>query len=98
VDATQNQDCRFDSPLCLPKPCEIDTVWGKTTCEELAARYSTEELPISETQFLSWNPNILGACSWVHNSQRVCKGPPGGFFKASGVIYAPTTAGSYYTT
>lgn len=31
VDATQNQDCRFDSPLCLPKPCEIDTVWGKTT-------------------------------------------------------------------
>ncbi|KAE8326141.1 hypothetical protein BDV39DRAFT_216108 [Aspergillus sergii] len=98
VDATQDKQCQFDTPLCLPKPCEIDTIWGKTTCEELAARYSTDELPISETQFLSWNPNILGACSWVHNSQRVCKGPPGGFFKASGVIYAPTTAGSYYTT
>ncbi|KAF5855296.1 hypothetical protein ETB97_009476 [Aspergillus alliaceus] len=98
IDATQDQECRFDFPLCLPKPCDIDTIWGKTTCEELAARYSSDKAPISETQFLSWNPNILGACSWVHNSQRVCKGPPGGFFKASGVIHAPTTAGSYYTT
>ncbi|KAE8373377.1 hypothetical protein BDV26DRAFT_296977 [Aspergillus bertholletiae] len=86
VDATQDRDCHFDSPFCLPKPCEIDATWGRTTCEELAARDSTDEHHISETQFLSWNQNILGACSWVHNSQRVCKGPPGGFFKASGVI------------
>ncbi|KAB8260731.1 hypothetical protein BDV32DRAFT_158653 [Aspergillus pseudonomiae] len=101
LPVTTYETTLFASTRTMPVTSTGTPLQSPTSCpghEELAARYSTDEVPISEMQFLSWNPNILGACSWVHSSQRVCKGPPGGFFKASGVIYTPTTAGSYYTT
>lgn len=40
----------------------------------LAAKYSTEESPVSLTQFLAWNPYIQGTCDRVNHIQRVCKG------------------------
>ena len=31
VHATQHDECHFTEPLCLPKPCELDTIWDKTS-------------------------------------------------------------------
>lgn len=31
VRATNNEFCEYDSPICLPPPCEIDTVWYNPT-------------------------------------------------------------------
>ncbi|GIJ83220.1 hypothetical protein Asppvi_001740 [Aspergillus pseudoviridinutans] len=92
IRATQDDFCQFDTPICLPPPCEIDIVIGNPSCEELAAQYSTEGSPVTLTQFLTWNPAILGSCGHLNHVQRICKGPPGGRFKPSGVISAPTTA------
>ncbi|KAJ5135679.1 uncharacterized protein N7515_004957 [Penicillium bovifimosum] len=101
VAATGDQSCQFDSPICLPLPCEIDIVWGNPSCQALATRYSTESNNITLTQFMSWNPTILGSCGFVNHVQRVCKrfghSPPGGQFTATAVIYAPTAVGSYYS-
>ncbi|KAI3067253.1 hypothetical protein CBS147339_8519 [Penicillium roqueforti] len=98
VRATNNEFCEYDSPICLPPPCEIDTVWYNPTCEELAQKYSTASNNITLTQFLTWNANILGSCGFLNDAQRICKSPPGGHFSPTGVVYAPTAAGSYYST
>ncbi|KAK1146011.1 hypothetical protein N8T08_003659 [Aspergillus melleus] len=95
---TGSYSCSFEGAICLPKPCELDIVYGSNTCEALAAKYSTDESPVSLTQFLAWNPYLQGSCDRVNHVQRVCKGPPGGRFKPSGVIAAPTGPGEYYTT
>ncbi|KAL4941851.1 hypothetical protein BDV06DRAFT_212346 [Aspergillus oleicola] len=88
----------FESAICLPLPCELDIIYGSQTCEGLATKYSTNESPVTLTQFLAWNPHIRGTCGRVNHVQRVCKGPPGGRFKSSGVISAPTGASEYFTT
>ncbi|RAH80511.1 carbohydrate-binding module family 18 protein [Aspergillus japonicus CBS 114.51] len=93
-----NSGCQFTEPICLPLPCELDTVYLNPTCADLAARYSTDNNEVTVTQFLSWNPFIQGSCGSLYTGQRVCKSPPGGRFNATAIIYAPTTAGSYYTT
>ncbi|KAL2827355.1 hypothetical protein BDW59DRAFT_171377 [Aspergillus cavernicola] len=99
VHITGDDACQFQSSICLPFACEIDFFYDNPTCEELAGRYSTAEFPVSlTTQFLAWNPHIQGSCSFLNHLQRVCKGPPGGYHKPSGVIAAPTGAGEYYTT
>lgn len=98
VHATNSQSCDFDSAICLPLPCDLDTVWNTPTCDDLAAQYSTEGNNVTMTQFLTWNPNILGSCGFLQDVQRICKSPPGGHFSGTGVIYAPTAAGSYYST
>ncbi|KAF9891873.1 hypothetical protein FE257_003358 [Aspergillus nanangensis] len=90
--------CFIKGAICLPKPCEIDIVSGDNTCEALAAKYSTDDSPVSLIQFLAWNPYLHGTCEDVYLVQRVCKGPPGGRFKPSGVIAAPTGPGDYFTT
>ncbi|KAJ5631936.1 carbohydrate-binding module family 18 protein [Penicillium longicatenatum] len=98
VAATGDQGCEFHSPICLPFPCEIDVVWDHPSCQDLATRYSTESNNITLTQFMAWNPTILGSCGFVSHVQRVCKSPPGRQFTATAVVYAPTAAGSYYST
>ncbi|KAL4801183.1 hypothetical protein BDV18DRAFT_149844 [Aspergillus unguis] len=95
---TGSSSCSFDSPICLPKPCEIDVFYDNPTCEELASRYSSDLQPVTLTQLLAWNPHIEGSCGSLNFVQRVCKGPPGGRFKPTGVISAPTGASEYFTT
>ncbi|KAL4945824.1 hypothetical protein BDV06DRAFT_218899 [Aspergillus oleicola] len=88
-----NGMCHFDTPICLPPPCDIDMFYGNPTCEELAAKYSTPERPVSLVQFLAWNPHIQGQCDFLNHVQHVCKGPPGGYFKPTGsIVVAPTAS------
>ncbi|KAL2860034.1 hypothetical protein BJX68DRAFT_275493 [Aspergillus pseudodeflectus] len=98
VHITGEADCYFETSICLPLPCDIAQFDGNPTCEDLIARYSTDEFPVSLTQFLAWNPHIQGSCRFLNHLQRVCRGPPGGYHKPSAVIAAPTGASEYYTT
>ncbi|KAE8354557.1 carbohydrate-binding module family 18 protein [Aspergillus coremiiformis] len=65
--------CQFTEPICLPLPCELDTVYLNPTCADLAARYSTDGNEVTLIQFLSWNPYIQGFCGSLNTGQRVCK-------------------------
>lgn len=96
--ATGDPMCQFNTPICLPLSCEGEVVWDGQSCAQLAAQYSSDKLNVTEMMFLSWNPNIVGDCSRLKPGQRVCSRPPGGQFAPTGVIYAPTAAGSYYST
>ncbi|RAK80817.1 carbohydrate-binding module family 18 protein [Aspergillus fijiensis CBS 313.89] len=98
IHATGDTACQFDKPICLPLPCELDTIYHFPSCEDLAARYSTEDHNVTLTQFLSWNPYIQGSCGYLNAAQRVCTSAPGGTYNATAAIYAPTAAGSYFTT
>ncbi|KAL4879022.1 hypothetical protein BJY04DRAFT_220618 [Aspergillus karnatakaensis] len=98
VAITGSRSCYFNSSICVPLPCQIDHFFGHRTCDELAARYSTDDFPISVTQLLAWNPHLQGTCDLVAQAQRLCRSPPGGYQKPSGVISAPTSPGEYYTT
>ncbi|KDN72120.1 hypothetical protein CSUB01_11859 [Colletotrichum sublineola] len=97
--ATGDMDCFFDRPVCVPFPCELDTVWDEPSCDELAERYSNSTYTVTTIQFLSWNKNIQGSCSGIAPGQRVCKGAPGGTSpKPNATIIAPGATGTptYY--
>ncbi|KAM0449210.1 hypothetical protein ACHAO4_007874 [Trichoderma viride] len=96
--ATNDPFCGFTSPICLPLACNGEIIWDGQSCDQLALQYSNSTNNITTLMFLSWNPNILGDCQRLAPGQRVCSSPPDGQFIPSGVIYAPTAAGSYYTT
>ncbi|KAK2007838.1 agglutinin isolectin 1 [Colletotrichum eremochloae] len=97
--ATGDMDCFFDRPVCVPFPCELDTVWDEPSCDELAERYSNSTYTVTTIQFLSWNTNIQGSCSGIAPGQRVCKGAPGGTSpQPNATIIAPGATGTptYY--
>ena len=90
---TGSSSCSFEGAICLPKPCELEIIYGHNTwygvpssltnvwysinipCSEgLATKFSTDDAPVSLTQFLAWNPYIQGSCDRVNHVQRVCKG------------------------
>ncbi|KAJ6019714.1 hypothetical protein N7522_001781 [Penicillium canescens] len=97
--ATGNADCYFNTTVCLPQPCPITTVWDAPSCSSLADLASNATYNVSESQFLSWNSNILGSCDGVSNGQRVCLQAPGGTWATPPVaITAPTGTGAYFTT
>lgn len=96
--ATNDPFCEFTLPICLPLPCDGEIIWDGQSCDQLALQYSNSTNNITTLMFLSWNPNILGDCQRLAPGQRICSSPPGGHYVPSGVIYAPTAAGSYYTT
>ncbi|KAI0530291.1 hypothetical protein GGR58DRAFT_493829 [Xylaria digitata] len=99
--ATRDYGCQFNTTICLPLPCELDTVWDSPSCAALAERYSNSTDKLTELQFLSWNPNIQGSCEGVAIGQRVCKGAPGGTFPSPvATITAPGATGTavYYST
>jgi hypothetical protein len=96
--ATGDALCQFTTPICLPPSCEGEVIWDGESCSDLATKYSSDGLKVTEMMFLSWNPNIVGDCTRLKLGQRVCSRPPGGQYKPTGVIYAPTAAGSYYST
>ncbi|KAL3709003.1 hypothetical protein TMatcc_002792 [Talaromyces marneffei ATCC 18224] len=96
--ATGDPDCYFDSPICLPPPCYIQPVWNSPSCESLAKLASNTTYNVSETQFLSWNGNILGSCDGVANGQRICLQAPGGTYPSPSVTIVAPTGTAYYTT
>ncbi|KAF8847581.1 carbohydrate-binding module family 18 protein [Acephala macrosclerotiorum] len=96
--ATNDYYCQFNTTICLPLPCELDTVFGSPTCDNLAELYSTSDTSIDLTQFLFWNKAIQGSCGFLAIGQRVCKSPPGGHYTPSATFAVPAAAGSYYTT
>ncbi|PON25458.1 LysM domain-containing protein [Trichoderma gamsii] len=96
--ATNDPFCEFDSPICLPLACDGEIIWDGQSCDQLALQYSNSTNNVTTLMFLSWNPNIVGDCQRLAPGQRVCSSPPDGQFVPTGVIYAPTAAGSYYTT
>ncbi|KAF3031169.1 hypothetical protein E8E12_000443 [Didymella heteroderae] len=61
--------------LCLPDSCAVHKLDPLDTCESIAVRYG-----ISDTQFLTWNPNIDSLCNNIDNfvHDYICVGPPGG--------------------
>ncbi|KAF2969309.1 hypothetical protein GQX73_g4254 [Xylaria multiplex] len=99
--ATRDYSCQFNTTICLPLPCELDTVWDSPSCATLAERYSNSTNRLTELQFLAWNPNIQGSCDGIAIGQRVCKGAPGGTFPSPvATITAPAATGTgvYYST
>lgn len=96
--ATNDAFCEFDSPICLPIACDGEVIWDGQSCDQLALQYSNSTNNVTTLMFLSWNPNIVGDCQRLAPGQRVCSSPPDGQFIPTGVIYAPTAAGSYYST
>ncbi|CZR68554.1 uncharacterized protein PAC_18453 [Phialocephala subalpina] len=96
--ATNDYYCQFNTTICLPLPCELDTILGSPTCDNLTELYSTTETSIDLTQFLFWNKAIQGSCGFLAIGQRVCKSPPGGHYTPSATFAVPAAAGSYYTT
>ncbi|KAL4861681.1 hypothetical protein BDV12DRAFT_203762 [Aspergillus spectabilis] len=67
---TGSLSCLFDTPICVPLACEIDYFFGYFTCEELVAQYSNDDIAVSVTQFLAWNPHLQGDCNQVVHAQR----------------------------
>jgi hypothetical protein len=98
IAITGDDFCQFEDSICLPLPCDGEVIWDGESCSDLAAKYSTSSRTVTERMFLSWNPRILGDCQRLGPGQRVCSAAPGGNFVPTGVIYAPTAAGSYYVT
>lgn len=99
--ASQDYSCQFDKPVCLPLPCQLETIWDAPSCETIARRYSNSTHNITSNQFLAWNPNIQGSCDGVALGQRICAGAPGGTFpQPTATIVAPgaTGTGVYYTS
>ncbi|KAM7192192.1 lysM domain-containing protein-like protein [Rhypophila sp. PSN 637] len=81
--ATGSDTCVMStSSICLPAPCTQSQVpsSGTTTCENLAASFSTSSLNITTTQFLTWNPTINGFCDALVPGDYICKSPPGGSY------------------
>ncbi|EEA28852.1 hypothetical protein PMAA_036450 [Talaromyces marneffei ATCC 18224] len=66
--------------------------------ESLAKLASNTTYNVSETQFLSWNGNILGSCDGVANGQRICLQAPGGTYPSPSVTIVAPTGTAYYTT
>lgn len=98
ITITQDSMCQYNTSICLPLPCRGEVIWDGQSCAQLAAQYSNTTYNVTEQMFLSWNPNVVGSCSRLIPGQRVCSSPPGGQFVATGAIYAPTSAGAYYST
>ncbi|KAK0630503.1 hypothetical protein B0T17DRAFT_598686 [Bombardia bombarda] len=74
--ATGDCSCEFTTTICLPLPCELDTVWDSPSCPQLAERYSNSTYTVSQSQFLAWNGNIQGSCDGVSIGQRLLGAAP----------------------
>jgi len=62
-----------------------------TTCDQFAQSISTSNNTVTVTQFLSWNPNLIGLCTNT-TGQYVCTGAPGGTYVPPPVSNATTSA------
>ncbi|KAF9888496.1 hypothetical protein FE257_008603 [Aspergillus nanangensis] len=94
---TKSPECEFSESLCLPDACEISIVPIGSSCESLVSNFSTN-VEISESQFVNWNPYLVGDCERPAWNQRVCIQPPGGLYENHHTIYNPTSTSGYYTT
>lgn len=79
--AIGNSNCSISqSSVCLPAPCELHEVPDGATCDSLSTTFSTTNLTVTSTQFLTWNPYVNGLCDDLLAGDQVCAGPPGGSY------------------
>lgn len=70
--ATGSNSCVASTTVCVPEPCTLKQVSDGSSCDGLAAAYTTSSMNITANLFLSWNPNIIGLCDSLTNGQYVC--------------------------
>lgn len=71
--AAGNDFCKFNSPICLPLPCETRAISGyDDSCSSWAKELSNSTHEITREQFMGWNPNIVGSCGSLAYDQRIC--------------------------
>ncbi|KGO39886.1 hypothetical protein PEX1_067310 [Penicillium expansum] len=82
----QNPDCMPDFDyteipvVCLPFSCSVTQLNANTTCDQFVATLpAIGNNTITTTQFLSWNPNLIGICDNT-TEQYVCTSAPGGTY------------------
>ncbi|OJD29410.1 chitin-type 1 [Diplodia corticola] len=74
---TGDYNCQFsNTTVCLPLPCELDTIYGGVTCTDLAANYSDANQNVTIPMLLQWNPKLAGSCDNL-GPQALCKGCAG---------------------
>ncbi|KAF2850136.1 carbohydrate-binding module family 18 protein [Plenodomus tracheiphilus IPT5] len=74
----------------------IDTY--QETCQSLEKQLSNATHTVTHEQFLGWNPYLQGSCDAVALDQRVCMGPPGGYWVSNSTIVAPPSGSQIYQT
>jgi hypothetical protein len=72
VAATGSKTCASVGSVCVPEPCTLKQVGSGSSCDGLAAAYTTSTMNITTNLFLSWNPNIMGLCDLLTSGQYVC--------------------------
>ncbi|KAF9874723.1 LysM domain-containing protein [Colletotrichum karsti] len=75
---TNAEDCYSFDFVCVPEACELLRVNAGDTCTSIADAISNTTQPVTVTQLMSWNPNIMGACDFLTESQYICISRPGG--------------------
>ncbi|KAH7077185.1 peptidoglycan-binding protein [Paraphoma chrysanthemicola] len=82
----QNADCMPDfnytevPVVCLPFSCTVAKMDDNITCDQFVAGLpAIENNTVTTTQFLSWNPNLIGLCDNT-TEQYVCTSAPGGTY------------------
>ncbi|KAK1579648.1 LysM domain-containing protein [Colletotrichum navitas] len=76
--ATGADDCYSYDFVCVPEACQLLRVNAGDTCETISKAISNETDPVSVAQLMTWNPNLMGACDFLAESQYICISRPGG--------------------
>ncbi|KXH42795.1 LysM domain-containing protein [Colletotrichum salicis] len=76
--ATSTEDCYSYDFVCVPEACELLRVNAGDTCDTISKAISNDTEPISVAQLMTWNPNLMGACDHLTESQYLCISRPGG--------------------
>ncbi|SMR55634.1 unnamed protein product [Zymoseptoria tritici ST99CH_1E4] len=79
--ASRSRNCSSTKEICAPEGCHLEKVGFNSSCDALAAAYSSPSLNITTSLFLGWNRHILGLCNNLTMDQYVCASPPGGFYE-----------------
>ncbi|GKT66394.1 LysM domain-containing protein [Colletotrichum tofieldiae] len=76
--ATSTEDCYSYDFVRVPEACELLRVNAGHTCDTISKAISNDTKPISVAQLMTWNPNLMGACDHLTESQYLCISRPGG--------------------
>ncbi|CAK7207308.1 hypothetical protein SEUCBS139899_010118 [Sporothrix eucalyptigena] len=78
--------------ICLPLACQLAPMPNERFAATLSIANNTANTTVTTTQFLSWNPNLIGLCSNT-TAQYVCAGAPGGTYVPPRVNTTTSSAG-----
>ncbi|RKU41544.1 hypothetical protein DL546_001268 [Coniochaeta pulveracea] len=71
---SNSDNCTFTTAACLPSACKLQQVQTGDTCASLAAAVGGNT---TLTQFLKWNPYVMGLCDSLTAGQYICMSSPG---------------------